>query len=202
VSKEIGIRKVLGASTSGVAALLSRQFMKWVVLANAAAWPVAYAAVTKWLQAFASRIEITVWIFLASGLTALIISFLAIGARTVRGGRGQSRGRPPIRISAPRGGRRMRACKTVLAIVTLFLTAEPAARPQDVFDLLRKGDVSAVKALIEKSPQVLESRDGGGMTPLRYAAIGGIWSVNSGIPRRPPPFRQPDRNTAKTSDQS
>jgi putative ABC transport system permease protein len=84
VSKEIGVRKVLGASTSGVVALLSRQFMKWVVLANAAAWPVAYTAVTKWLQAFAYRIEITVWIFLASGLTALIIAFLAIGARTVR----------------------------------------------------------------------------------------------------------------------
>jgi hypothetical protein len=89
----------------------------------------------------------------------------------------------------------MEACKTVLAIVALFLMAAPAARPQDVFDLLRKGDVSAVKALIEKSPQVLESRDGGGMTPLHYAAIGWIWSVNSGIPR-------PDRNTAKTSHQS
>lgn len=79
MSKEIGVRNVLGASASQAVALLSRQFMKWVVMANAAAWPVAYTAGTKWLQAFAHRIEITVWIFLASGLTALIIAFLTIG---------------------------------------------------------------------------------------------------------------------------
>ena len=83
-TKEIGVRKVLGASTTGVVALLSRQFMKWVVLANVAAWPVAYWAMAKWLQAFAYRITLGPWIFLASGLAALALAFLTIGARTVR----------------------------------------------------------------------------------------------------------------------
>jgi len=83
-TKEIGVRKVLGASTAGITALLSRQFMKWVVLANVVAWPAAYWAMTKWLQAFAYRISLGPWIFLASGLAALALAFLTIGARTVR----------------------------------------------------------------------------------------------------------------------
>jgi putative ABC transport system permease protein len=83
-TKEIGVRKVLGASTSGVVALLSRQFMKWVLLANVVAWPVAYWVMRKWLQAFAYRIELGLWIFLAAGLAALAVAFLTIGARTVR----------------------------------------------------------------------------------------------------------------------
>jgi ankyrin repeat protein len=48
-----------------------------------------------------------------------------------------------------------------------------AARPQEIFDALRKGDIQGVKALVEKTPQVLDARDGDGMTPLHYAALGG-----------------------------
>ncbi len=64
----------------------------------------------------------------------------------------------------------MRKLATFLAFV---LTLAVAAQPQEIFDLLRKGDIPAVKALIEKSPQLLEMRDGDGDTPLHYAAHGG-----------------------------
>ena len=67
----------------------------------------------------------------------------------------------------------MKAGKTVLAALVLSIAAAPAVQPQEVFDLLRKGDVPAVKALIEKSPQLLEARDGDGDTPLHYAAHAG-----------------------------
>ena len=61
--------------------------------------------------------------------------------------------------------------KSFLVLILGLALAGPA-RPQDIFDLLRKGDVAAVKAMIEKSPQLVEARDPGGMTPLHYAAYG------------------------------
>ncbi len=67
----------------------------------------------------------------------------------------------------------MKAFKTILVTVALLITAAQAAQAQEVFDLLRKGDVAAVKALIEKSPQLVEGRDASGRTPLHYAAYGG-----------------------------
>ena len=64
----------------------------------------------------------------------------------------------------------MRKCVLFLSLLTAFTLA---ARAQDIFDLLQKGDVPAVKALIEKTPDVLEARDGDGLTPLHYAVMGG-----------------------------
>jgi ankyrin repeat protein len=58
-------------------------------------------------------------------------------------------------------------------LLSLLLAFAPLARSQEIFDALRKGDVHAIKALIEKSPEVLDFRDGAGSTPLHYAAIGG-----------------------------
>ena len=62
-TKEIGIRRVLGAPISGIIFLLSRDFLKWVMLANLAALPLAYFILNQWLQKFAFRIDIGVWIF-------------------------------------------------------------------------------------------------------------------------------------------
>jgi putative ABC transport system permease protein len=79
-TKEIGIRKILGASVSGLLYLLSLEFSKWIMLSAVIAWPVAYYLVDNWLQSFAYRIEVLdyAWIFLASALIALAIALFTI----------------------------------------------------------------------------------------------------------------------------
>ncbi len=86
-TKEIGIRKTLGASVSSIAVMLSKEFLQWVLIANIIAFPTAYFVMSKWLQNFAYRIEIGWWIFaLAGGIAFLIalatVSFQAIKAAT------------------------------------------------------------------------------------------------------------------------
>jgi putative ABC transport system permease protein len=83
-TKEIGIRKVLGASVSNVVVLLSRDFTKWVILANVVAWPVAYLVMNKWLQNFAYRISLGVWMFILSGVIALIIALLTVSTKALK----------------------------------------------------------------------------------------------------------------------
>jgi putative ABC transport system permease protein len=83
-TKEIGIRKVLGASVSNVVLLLSRDFAKWVILANVVAWPVAYLAMNKWLQNFAYRISLGAWMFVLSGAIALFIALVSISTKAIR----------------------------------------------------------------------------------------------------------------------
>lgn len=83
-TREIGIRKVLGASTSGLVLLMSREFTKWVLLANIIAWPAAYIFATKWLQHFAYRIDIQPWMFLASGAFALALAILTVGLQATK----------------------------------------------------------------------------------------------------------------------
>lgn len=83
-TKEIGIRKVLGASTPGISLLLSKEFVKWVLLANIIAWPVAYYFMSKWLQNFAYRAHLSVWIFILSGLAALVIALLTVSFQTIK----------------------------------------------------------------------------------------------------------------------
>ncbi len=83
-SKEIGIRKILGASTPNVVLLLSKEFTKWVILANVIAWPLAYFAMNKWLQNFAYRIDIHIGIFIISGMTALLISLLTVSSKAIK----------------------------------------------------------------------------------------------------------------------
>ncbi len=83
-TKEIGIRKVLGASSGNVVMLLSREFTKWVVLANIVAWPAAYFAMGRWLGNFAYRIELGVWIFLAAGFLSLLIALLTVSSRSLK----------------------------------------------------------------------------------------------------------------------
>ncbi|MFQ5751728.1 MAG: ABC transporter permease [bacterium] len=83
-TKEVGIRKVLGASVTGVVALLSKDFVKLVLLANVIAWPVAWWAMNKWLQNFAYRIDIDWWVFLLAGGLALLIALLTVSAQAIR----------------------------------------------------------------------------------------------------------------------
>jgi putative ABC transport system permease protein len=83
-TKEIGIRKVLGASTPGVIALLSRDFMRWVVVANVVAWPIGYFAMRSWLDRFAYRIDLTVPMFLGAALAAFAVAAAVTGLQTYR----------------------------------------------------------------------------------------------------------------------
>jgi putative ABC transport system permease protein len=77
-TKEIGIRKVLGAKVTSIVALLSKEFSKWVILANLIAWPVAGYVMYRWLQRFAYRISLELWIFVLSAAIALIIAVLTV----------------------------------------------------------------------------------------------------------------------------
>jgi ABC-type antimicrobial peptide transport system permease subunit len=83
-TKEIGIRKVLGASVSGVLFLLSKSFTRWVIWANVIAWPVAWYVMNQWLQNFAYRIDIGIWTFLLAGALALIIALLTVGYQAIK----------------------------------------------------------------------------------------------------------------------
>ena len=83
-TKEIGIRKVLGASVSGIVALLSKDFVKLVVIAIVLAVPVAYYFMDKWLQDFTYKIQMPVWIFVAAGSLAIAIALVTISFQSVR----------------------------------------------------------------------------------------------------------------------
>ncbi len=83
-TKEIGIRKVLGASLAGVVGLLSKDFVKLVLLANVIAWPVAYFTMNKWLQNFAYRIDLGWWVFVLAGGATLLIALLTVSAQAIK----------------------------------------------------------------------------------------------------------------------
>ena len=83
-TKEIGIRKVLGASLGSVVALLSMDFLKLVGLAFLVATPLAYFAMQRWLEGFAYRIEIGPGVFLLTGVLVLFIALLTVSYQAVR----------------------------------------------------------------------------------------------------------------------
>jgi putative ABC transport system permease protein len=83
-TREIGIRKVLGASSSNILRLLTADFVKKVVIANIAAWPIGYYVMHNWLQGFAYRIELGVPPFLGAGLIALVIALATVSVQTIR----------------------------------------------------------------------------------------------------------------------
>jgi len=85
-TKEIGIRKVLGASLSGIVGLLSKDFLKLVVIALVIAAPVAWYFMNKWLQDFAYRISIGWWIFIVAGSMALLVAFITIASQAIKAG--------------------------------------------------------------------------------------------------------------------
>ena len=83
-TKEICIRKVLGASLPSLLFMLSKEFLKWVLIANVIAWPIAYYAMNNWLKDFAYRININLWIFALSGFIALIIALLTVSSHAIK----------------------------------------------------------------------------------------------------------------------
>ena len=83
-TKEIGIRKVLGASTTGLVALLSKDMLKLVAFAILLAAPLAWWAMDNWLQDFAYRINIHWWIFVLAGIIAILVAFLTVSFQSVK----------------------------------------------------------------------------------------------------------------------
>jgi len=83
-TKEIGVRKVVGASVSSVALLLTKDFLKLVGLAFIIATPIAWYFLNEWLQNYASHVTLSPLFFVAAGLTACLIAFITVGSRTVK----------------------------------------------------------------------------------------------------------------------
>jgi putative ABC transport system permease protein len=83
-SKEIGIRKVLGASVSGIVSLLSMDFLKLVIISFIIATPIAWYGMSKWLQVFAYRVTISWWMFALAGVMALFIALFTVSFQAVK----------------------------------------------------------------------------------------------------------------------
>ncbi len=86
-TKEIGIRKVLGASIPKIILLFTKTFIKWVAAANVIAWPIAYVLMSRWLQNYPYHTALHWWIFALSGITALAIALTTIGVQVIRAAR-------------------------------------------------------------------------------------------------------------------
>ncbi|WP_405207312.1 ABC transporter permease [Aquimarina sp. LLG6339-5] len=82
--KEIGVRKVLGASIKGIVQLLSKDFLKLVLIALVIAIPIAWYAMRNWLQGFAYRIEIDWWVFALAGIAAIIIALVTVSFQAIK----------------------------------------------------------------------------------------------------------------------
>ncbi len=86
-TKEIGIRKVLGASVSNIVIFLSKEFIVLVLIANIIAWPIAYFTMNKWLQDFAYRTDIGLFTFIPSAFIAISIALVTVGYQTIKAAR-------------------------------------------------------------------------------------------------------------------
>jgi putative ABC transport system permease protein len=82
--REIGIRKVMGATINSIIVLLSRHFVRLVLLANVIAWPLAYFAMDRWLQDYAYRVPISWWVFALAGVLALAIALITVSILALR----------------------------------------------------------------------------------------------------------------------
>ncbi len=86
-TKEIGVRKILGASVPEIVFLLSGEFAKWVMIANIIAWPVGYFVMRKWLQGFAYRTGIAWWLFVLAGAGALAVALVTVSIQAFKAAR-------------------------------------------------------------------------------------------------------------------
>jgi putative ABC transport system permease protein len=82
--KEIGIRKVLGASIPSITLLMSKEFVLWVIIANIIAWPAAYLAMNKWLENFAFRVHIHAWTFALSAVLVILFAVVTVSYQAIR----------------------------------------------------------------------------------------------------------------------
>jgi putative ABC transport system permease protein len=117
-TKEIGIRKVLGASVSGLVGLLSQDFVKLVMIASLIACPLAWYAMKLWLQSFAYRIEIGWWFFAIASAIALLIALLTVGTQAIRAALANPAEGVAVRVSGAQGAwrRAQDVCCTVRLI--------------------------------------------------------------------------------------
>jgi len=83
-TKEIGVRKVLGASVPNIVSMLSKDFLLLVLISFVIAVPVAWWGMNKWLQDFAYRINIGWWIFVVAGVTALLIALITVSFQAIK----------------------------------------------------------------------------------------------------------------------
>jgi len=83
-TKEIGIRKVLGATVGNIVGMLSKDFLKLVIIASLIAFPVAWWLMNKWLQDFAYRINIQWWVFILAGCIALTVAAITISFQSIK----------------------------------------------------------------------------------------------------------------------
>jgi putative ABC transport system permease protein len=83
-TKEVGIRKTLGATVQNITLLLSKEFTKWVIMANIIAWPISYILMETWLQNFAYRIQIGIVVFPLTALMAMAIAILTVSYQSIR----------------------------------------------------------------------------------------------------------------------
>jgi putative ABC transport system permease protein len=83
-TKEIGIRKTIGGSVADIVLLISGEFGKLVLVANLVAWPLAYFLMQRWLASFAYRIDMSLWVFVASALGAFLIAYVTVGSVAAR----------------------------------------------------------------------------------------------------------------------
>ncbi|MGB5556033.1 MAG: ABC transporter permease [Flavobacteriaceae bacterium] len=83
-TKEIGVRKVLGASVSSITVLLTKDFLKLVLISFLIASPIAWWFLKKWLENYAYKIDLGIWFFVAAGLLAMVIALLTVGSRTIK----------------------------------------------------------------------------------------------------------------------
>jgi putative ABC transport system permease protein len=82
--KEVGIRKVLGASVQNIVGILSTHFVKLVLIANLIAWPIAWFALHRWLQDYAYRINISWWVFVMAGSLAMLIAVVTVSFQAIK----------------------------------------------------------------------------------------------------------------------
>jgi len=83
-TKEIGIRKVHGASLSGIVFLMVKPYLKWIFLANLIAWPIAYYSISKWFQNFAYHTNTNLWIFVIAGMIVLFIALISVCYQVIK----------------------------------------------------------------------------------------------------------------------
>jgi putative ABC transport system permease protein len=86
-TKEIGVRKVLGASVANILILLNKDFIQLILWANLFTWPLAYWGISKWLENYATRIEISPWLFIVPALLVLSLALLVITLQTLKAAR-------------------------------------------------------------------------------------------------------------------
>ncbi len=86
-TKEIGVRKVLGASQTNILMILNKNFIRLWIFASLIAWPLAYLSAERWLQEFAYRTSLSVWIFAGATLLVLVVGILTVSYQSVKAAR-------------------------------------------------------------------------------------------------------------------